>query len=83
MNCDCFKFLSKSLLNPYNNCLFIFLRNSSKNKMLKFSTIVPFSCVFSSEDEKTRFSGFDGSVKDVIPLNPLVQSTKLISVLLL
>ena len=33
-------------------------------------------------DEKTRFSESDGFVNDVIPLNPLVQLTKLISVLL-
>jgi len=33
-------------------------------------------------DEKTRFSESDEFVNDVIPLNPLVQLTKLISVLL-
>ena len=36
----------------------------------------------SVEVEKTRFSGSDGLLNDVIPLKPLLQFTKLTSVLL-
>ena len=38
--------------------------------------------IFIVEDEKIRFSGSDGLRNDVIPLKPLIQLTKLISVLL-
>ena len=50
--------------------------------MLKFSTVVLFSCFPAVEVVKTRFSGSDGFRNEVIPLKPLLQLTKLISVLL-
>ena len=34
------------------------------------------------DSEKIKFSGSDGFVNDVIPLNPLIQFTKVVSVLL-
>ena len=82
MNCAWLRLEFKSFWKPCKNWVFAFFKNSSKNKTLKLLTEVSFSWFSAIVDEKTRFSGFDGFVYDVIPLKPLVQLTKLISVLL-
>ena len=58
-------------------------KNSSKNKALKFSTTVSSSWIAAVEVEKTTSSGLELFLKDVIPLNPLEQSTNDTEVLLL
>ena len=51
--------------------------------MLKFSTTVSSSWIAAVEVEKTTSSGLELFLKDVIPLNPLAQSTNATLVLLL
>ena len=76
------KFDVKLLLdNPGRNCIFIFCKNSFKNKQLKFSIADPFLCSAASVVEKTRFSGLDSDLYEVTPLKPLIHPVRVESVL--
>ena len=67
---------------PLKSWTLIFLRNSSKNKIFKFSTVVPTSWISDSVAEKTKFSGSSLFSKEVTPLKPLTQFSNVILVLL-
>ena len=62
--------------NPGVICLFTFLKNSCKKRILKLSTEVPVMCVEIPDWEKTSSSGLLGLMYEVIPLNPLEQPVK-------
>ena len=81
MNCGSFNDTFNSFLNPGKNCSLDFLKNSFKNKTLKFSTWppevpIPTLWVAAFESENINSSGSSGFLNDVIPLNPRIHPSK-------
>ena len=77
MNKFWFKLEDRGLsVNPGKNWIFVFFKNSLRNKQLKFSTISPFIWSSASVELKTRSPWLESDLYEVTPLNPLMHPVK-------
>ena len=61
---------------PGANWVFTLIKNSSSNKLLRFITVEPLSCVWTSDSVKVSLSDLSLLLYEVIPLNPLIHPVK-------
>jgi len=62
--------------NPGKNWSFALLKNSFKNKQLKFCIVSPSVCSSANVELKTSSPGLESELYEVTPLNPLIQPVK-------